>query len=239
MARSPNYPTKSLETSFEQALNAYNSIGTTSVSSDTFCEALGYSGKNGASLSAIAAVRQYGLIEGRGEDIQISTLFQKIFRPLNEVERYQGLREASLKPKVFAEIFSEYENLPPENLLASIAIRKFGFSEAGAKKFSRSITETYKYVEAAKPKEFIEEADSSTSNTDDATEESAASNVPDQQIKKPIDIEQPLLETGNNSLKFKLSKDVSVSLAFTGSINSIMLDRLIGHLNLTKDIYEE
>jgi len=236
MSRSPKYPTKSLETALNMAEKAYNNLGTTSVSTETFYQALGYGGRNGASQGALAAIKYYGLVEVSGDEVQISDLFQKIYRPLNDQEKYDGLKQASKEPKLFGELLSEYDVIPPANLLASIAIRKFGFSETGAKRFAKSLIATNAFVESNKPDQTPSDTLGKEPNPLPLDDNS---NTALKSVNSALLSAEPNnADISENTLKFQLSQSTTAEVKFNGEIDHTMIERLIKHLQLTKEIYE-
>ena len=70
--------------------------------------ALGYRGLNGAALTTLGALSQYGLIDRvRGEGVAVSALALRLLHPLNDNQMHSSKREAVLNPKVFSELFSD------------------------------------------------------------------------------------------------------------------------------------
>src|SRR5262249_13113734 len=72
MAMTPRYPTVSLTEAISRAKMIYEKEHMSTLAPKALAEAMGYKGLSGASLRMIAALRQYGLIEGRGDDAKIS-----------------------------------------------------------------------------------------------------------------------------------------------------------------------
>lgn len=230
MSRSPNSPAFSLASTLSYADEAYGKLGTSSVDSDTFFKAMGYGGRSGASMSALASLRHFGLAEGRGESVQLSELYLKIAVPLDDSERQQALYEASRMPSIYKELFNEYDPLPPHDILKSIAIRRYGFSENAAKKFVSIISDTEEMVQSYKPVEpDIEKA------------EVELAEVPSVPFVKDAAIfaNENVASDSTDVLRFKLSSETKAEVLFFGPVSKKAIDRLIKHLEFTAEIYEE
>lgn len=231
MSRSPNNPSFSLSTTLSYAGEAYGKLGTNSVDSDTFFKAMGYGGRSGASMSALASLRHFGLIEGRGDNVQLSDLFMKIAAPLDDSEKEQSLYEASRKPAVYNELFKEYNPLPPADILKSIAIRRYGFSENAAKKFVSTILDTEELVKSYKPAD----------NSSQREQPSSVLQTPEAPIVR--ELESRVIQNPNSiatdTLQFKLSSKTKAEVSFFGPVSKKAIDRLIKHLEFTAEIYDD
>jgi len=228
MSRSPNYPSFSLPTAIDYADKAYLSVGKNSIDSESFFSAMGYSGKSGASMKAIAALRAYGLVSGRGDDVQLSELYMRITKPLDSVEKTEALNEALNSPKLFAEILGQYENLPAENILRSVVIRKYNFQESGAKKFVSSLTDSMQYVEQNSVSLNLEGNQNQVEEGDNLDE----TTVSDAEVMSSPNANYEVL-------RFQLGRDTHAEVKLIGEVDSKTIEHLISHLNLTKQIYSE
>ena len=227
MSRSPKYPSCSLQSALSYAEKAYEKIGNSTVDSSTFIESMGYSGRSGASVSTLAALRYFGLLDGRGEDVKFSELYLRIVRPVEENEAKIALNEAARNPTVFSEFFNEYEILPPKDILKSLAVRKYGFSEKGAKKFTSNLLDTSLLL-------LNDENNSPNLSEENVSKESSSSlSVETSKSSSTSSI------AASDRLKFKLSPDVSAEVFFYGEVDRDILRRLIRHLELTSEIYDE
>jgi hypothetical protein len=105
--RSPSSPIISLEGAIALVQQLYKTIGKSKVIPVKAASALGYAGISGASLTTLAALRSYGLIDrAHGEDIAVSAAAIRILHPVNETEKQKELVSLALKPKVFEELFT-------------------------------------------------------------------------------------------------------------------------------------
>src|SRR2546428_339397 len=98
-------------------------------SQDQLAAFLGHTTTNsGAFLSRIAAARLFGLISGRGSELKITPLAQKILMPVYPEQAREALLEAFLKVPLFKAIFEEHQGkeLPPEFGLKNLFRTKYG-----------------------------------------------------------------------------------------------------------------
>jgi hypothetical protein len=103
--RSPNY---SLEDALEYVKKLHTQIGKATIKPESAVIALGYKSMNGAALTTLGTLSQYGLIERSKGTVAVTPLAIRILHSTGEAQRKTALREAALSPKVFKEI---HENL--------------------------------------------------------------------------------------------------------------------------------
>ena len=70
--RSPNYPSLSLPSAIDAARKIYDKEHTHKADPEVMAKALGYSGMNGASATALSALKKYGLLLDEGKQLKIS-----------------------------------------------------------------------------------------------------------------------------------------------------------------------
>ena len=126
MARSPSYPQVSLPKAIELVREVYAGAHKSAIDSETVIELLGYSSRSGRALAVVGALKQFGLLEGREDNIRVTSLALSILEPLTEKERTDSLRQAAFQPDLFSELLREFgESAPSEAVIRSIAIRKY------------------------------------------------------------------------------------------------------------------
>ena len=246
MSKANSSPTFSLGKAISYADKAYEAVGKGSVSADTFYNAMGYSGKSGASMKAIAALRHYGLLDGRAEDVQLSELYMRIVRPLDPNEKYLALREASMMPTVFSELTSEFEKLPPPEILKSIAIRRYGFTESGAEKLTKVLNSTLEYVSAYSTEVRPPNADEHAEYEQDkgyagpATQSAKIQNAEESAYSVNKAKSMKVLHNEDEEVfQFRLTKSSSAEVRISGEITESAIRRLITHLEFTAEIYSD
>lgn len=94
---------------------------------------LGYSSLNGRALAKIGALRAYGIIEGREDELKLSqTAIISLEAPAGSEERRDALVEMALNPSVFRDIQAEFPKAPSEaNLRFNLVKRGYGSEAAG------------------------------------------------------------------------------------------------------------
>jgi len=104
--RSPNYPGINLEAAIESVDVLYGRFGRGQFTANDAAEAWGYRGPSGPVRVRLAALRQYGLLDGqRGENPRLSrrALTFALRNPVSR-EYKDALQEAALSPTLFREI---------------------------------------------------------------------------------------------------------------------------------------
>jgi hypothetical protein len=134
--RSRNCPNIALASAIEFAKKLYEKAGKAKVRAEVAVNALGYAGLNGAALTTLGALSQYGLIDReKGSIVSISPQAIRLIHPLNKEQETQTLRELALNPKVFAELYAEGFQNGTEDLIANHLIQN-GFTPNRARKVS-------------------------------------------------------------------------------------------------------
>ena len=106
--KSPRSPIYTLQDALEQVKKLYRQIGKATVKPESAAVALGYKGVNGAALTTLGTLAQYGLIERSKGTVTVTPLAVRILHPTGDLQLKESLREAALMPKWFKEI---HENL--------------------------------------------------------------------------------------------------------------------------------
>lgn len=125
-ARSPNYPALSLRKSLEFAGKVYAKNHTHKAEPIVVAQAMGYSGINGKSLTAISALKKFGLLEEIDKQLRITrSALTMLVEPSTSAERAETVVEAAFLPDLFAELRTEYGEVPPsDELLRSYLLRR-------------------------------------------------------------------------------------------------------------------
>jgi hypothetical protein len=142
--RGPGYPMFGLATAIERARQLYDQDGSAQTSPEVAVKAWGYGGLNGASLRVLAALRQYGLLEGAGDAVKLThRALTILLEPPESRERAIAINEAVLSPDVFAAILAEYkDDLPSDAALVSFLVRKQSFQERPAQTLVEAFRES-------------------------------------------------------------------------------------------------
>lgn len=95
------------------------------------------SAKSGAFLRKKASLGYYGLISGRGNDLTVTELAEKIIYPKTEQEKQDSLKKAFTNPELFKRLFDSIEKETPISVdrLGSIVIREHGVLPSAKERF--------------------------------------------------------------------------------------------------------
>lgn len=130
--RSPNYPGLSLAEALEEVRKVHKKDLRNRTSPKAVAAHLGYSGLSGPALAKIGALRAYGLLEGRGDDLRVTQEAVTIIADqAASPARQKAIREAAFKPKLFQELNEHFEGQrPSEESLRSELIKRDFTSDA-------------------------------------------------------------------------------------------------------------
>ena len=120
--RSPNY---TLQDALEQVKKLYRQIGKATVKPESAAVALGYKGVNGAALTTLGTLSQYGLIERSKGTVTVTPLAIRILHPTGDSQLKESLREAALMPKVLKEIHDNLGQCSVEVLTSHLVQKNF------------------------------------------------------------------------------------------------------------------
>lgn len=132
--RSPKAPVIPLTEAVELIKKLHSQIGRAKVDLQTACKALGYSGITGVTLSIIATLSQYQLINREQGQVLISPLAVRILHPTSIEQKEESLQEAAVAPQVFKNLSLYHDS--SEDVIASHLIQN-GFTPERAKRVAR------------------------------------------------------------------------------------------------------
>jgi hypothetical protein len=145
--RSPNYPSYSLSDAIVLVQKLYDKEKRTAVSQDSAAKALGYGALSGAARTAIASLRQYGLIESSGNGLRVSDAALAILiHPATAPERISAIKSAAKRPPLIAELAATHADASDDSLRAFLMLNK-KFSEEGAGRFIAAFRDALKLAE--------------------------------------------------------------------------------------------
>ena len=109
--RSPSYPAIGLKEAIDKVRMVYAKDYQNKVPKAVIAGHMGYKGLNGGSLPVIAALGQYSLLEGRGDETCVSDIALKIVaHEPGESVRYRAMEEAASAPELFLELHKRFPN---------------------------------------------------------------------------------------------------------------------------------
>src|SRR6202035_981532 len=148
MAQRSRYPAISLSEAVAKVERIYEKEGPNAMSSEVAAQHMGYSGLNGASLTALAALKKYGLLEGRAEDLRITPAGIVIVsdkKSPDQSERAAALKVGFLSDPLFRELDERFKGKTTEINVVSY-LQKKGFAPQAARAAAKSYIESSTFV---------------------------------------------------------------------------------------------
>lgn len=125
--RSSSYPSLSLDDALLKITQLKDSMGLNGeYKRETVASGIGYSTITGTSARAVAALSQYGLLEREKDLYKISELGRRYLVPTTDDDISIAIREAALSPKLFKQIYDEFQGQVLPKLLVNILTTKYG-----------------------------------------------------------------------------------------------------------------
>lgn len=152
--RSPNYPGFGLPEGILKAKQLYESDGRSAIPRDVAVRAWGYQGTNGASLRALGALRQFGLLETPTPgSVKVSgDALVLILEPQGSTEWRAALSSVAMRPAIFRALNKQYpDGMPSDAAVISFLVRTANFSEDAARTVIAAYRETLALLRSAKP----------------------------------------------------------------------------------------
>jgi hypothetical protein len=148
--RSPSFPFIPLAKALERARAVHEKYRREPARVTVVGGVWGLGAKSSGLLQTVAALKQYGLMEDSGsrEDrkVTLTPLALRILIDTRPGQREAGLREAALKPRLFAEYARWAEHRPPDDHCISELQFEKGFTEDAAKTFIRVFGDTVQFA---------------------------------------------------------------------------------------------
>ncbi len=156
--RSPNYPAHDVAAAVEFARAVYAKEKMGEVPAGIVVGALGHESMTGPARTKVASMRQYDLIEGRGEKLRLTDLAFRILHSPDPAEAAKAWVEAAYAPTLFAEIRSDKPDASDEAIEYWLR-RERKFSADGARKAVKAYRDTAAAVDLAHESYNIEDAE--------------------------------------------------------------------------------
>lgn len=125
--RSPNYPALDLAAALKAVRKALDKDNRNKMSQAALGKHLGHDSLSGPALGKIGALRAYGLIDGKGDELRITDdAVTALMAPPGSPEGVDTIRRLAVKPGLFQDIQKEFSTLPSaENLKFWLIKRQF------------------------------------------------------------------------------------------------------------------
>ncbi|MDW3222031.1 MAG: hypothetical protein R8G34_03975 [Paracoccaceae bacterium] len=145
--RSPRYPSLSLPEAEAAVKKIFDKDGMNPVDRDSAVQHIGYSSLNGASATALASLKQFGLTSDAGKRmLQVTSLALDLIEPESDADRTDALKAAAFNPDLFASLNERFpETIPSENNLRAHLLRQ-EFTSAAVKVVVPAYLETCEYL---------------------------------------------------------------------------------------------
>lgn len=248
--RSPNFPVIDLSAAIDAVGKIYAKESRGKFPQMSAATHLGYTSINGRSLGMFAALRAYGLLEGRGDDLIVtSDAIALIEAPAESPDRVAALSRAFAGPPMFSRIQEQYPEPPSEPTLRWWLIQQ-GFTADGAEKAAQIFLESRKlvtllpkaYVDLAAPKGegqglakslFEREVDRFFPRPGDDKFKAPPPPAGEQVESIAMGVQERVLQSG------MLSKTASYRVIVSGRMGTAEFDKLIAKLEMDRDILTE
>jgi hypothetical protein len=247
--RSPNFPVVDLREAIEAVGKIYVKEKRGRFPRESAARHLGYTSINGRSLGMIAALRAYGLLDGRGNDLVVTQdAIALLEAPQDSHDRLEALERAISSPPMFQRIMEQYPTGTSPQTLKWWLIQQ-GFSPDGAEKATTIYFRTRELVtlnqgahEIATDVERDEQlAETMQSDARPQAVFRAPSTRASAPAPKPVTsgeglataIHERVLQSG------MLSRQTSYRVIVSGPVGIAEIDRLIAKIEVDKDILAE
>jgi hypothetical protein len=146
-SRSASYPSLALEDALGRLTNMKTSIGVKGhFNRETVISAIGYNSVSGASARAVASLVHFGLLSREKDLYTLSELGQKYLMPTLDGQDTEAIREAALQPKLFKQIYDDYEGQVLPKQLNNILTIKHSIQNKAASSVVKAIESTFKFA---------------------------------------------------------------------------------------------
>jgi hypothetical protein len=238
--RSPSYPRVGLGKALELAQRVYENAYESPVDTDTVLRLMGFQGRTGPSATALASLKQYGLIAGRDQALRVTPLAVRILHPSSKEEEAEAINEAVSSPSFYIEMREQFGGrIPGDQVLKSYLIRNRGFNPNGADDFIKILRENRAFMEAPPVQERMEvEAQQYTASNPTGTREL--------EIRDAVSVTEARLPSGvgmdstsSEFFRFRIAPNCTVEISFVGPVSRKAIEKTIQLLELVKDNYPE
>jgi hypothetical protein len=235
--RSPNYPSITLAESVERLKPLYDSIHTRRATRELIAQNLGYKGLNGRSLTLIATLRRYGLLEQEKKgELHVGERAVSIMElSKGNSERAKAFKDAAFEPLLFSHLRDDFgETLPKDETLKHYLIKKEFLPNA-----AEEIIRVYRAnLELVKEEEAAYDALMSTQRT--GPQHSIARSEIERAVMNRASVQETLLSEGadaSKQLRFNISRDSEAQVIFRGPVTQEAIEKLAALLELQKDTF--
>jgi len=154
--RSPAYPSITLERAIEYAVILFGKEHRGQIAPDVAARHMGFKGRTGGGARALAALRQYGLLQVVDGSAALTERALDLVLAPDEASphRRDALRAAALSPKLHRELWELADDgpLPSDDQLEYYLVRERNFNPNRVERFLKSFRQTIESAGLAGPK---------------------------------------------------------------------------------------
>ena len=232
--RSPNYPSIDLGKAVERTKTLYKQVERGEFNALDAAKAWGYRGENGISRGAMAALRQYGLIEQKkGDNANLAARGLTIaLRDPASTDYQRAVQQAAMEPPLFEELFTSGKANAAKDALRQFLVVDKGFTNDGA---SRLIA----VLDATKALAHIGENGIISGQTDgsESTETLADETSTREKSRESGEGEEPLLSPDHAWVPLRLTGGYEAAIELPSSMTDGAWRHMLRILSVMKDGY--
>lgn len=149
--RSPNHPGLDLREALDKAKTLHKKEGRSAAHVDVILEHWGYTPKTGPGMVALAALKQFSLVEDEGSGstrrARLTDVGWSIINDPTSPRSQNLIRDLALRPPIYAELWRHFGgSLPSDATLKEHLVLDSGFTERGAAELIRNLKETVAFA---------------------------------------------------------------------------------------------
>jgi hypothetical protein len=145
--RSPNYPMLDLGSALKAARLAFDKDNRNKMSQGALAKHLGHDSLSGPALGKIGALRAYGLIDGKGDELRITEeAVHALMAPVGTQDRSAAIALLATRPKLFQEIRKDFPGQVSHDNLKFWLIKR-EFAPDAAEKAAKCYLSTMRLVD--------------------------------------------------------------------------------------------
>ena len=149
--RGPSYPSFALPRAIEFTARIEKNHRNAQVHREDSMVSMGFAGRSGASLQAIATLSSYGLLETRGKGyVAVSERARAILFADSAGERSSAMSEAALSPPIFQGLHEKFPGFDPPDAGIIASLRRMGLVESTARKVCKAYRDTIACIASAR-----------------------------------------------------------------------------------------
>ena len=147
--RSPAYPTVGLREAVERVGKLYKTDGKAGAPSKLAAVHIGFATAHGQALSALAALKKFGLVAESGNRIVPTQRAIEILNlPANDPRRIQAVKDAALAPEIYRELIEQHRDTgwPADDVLQADLITYKSFNPHSVAGFVKDFKDTLEFA---------------------------------------------------------------------------------------------